>query len=97
MAAIMDLKTARRIRRALDSERSDPVLKQISDACTLRDSVNLAIDPDSGANLILFPPLGGEATFSCYWGLAGNGRTACLVLDGFFWEDVIGLAPIPLN
>jgi Protein of unknown function (DUF4241) len=92
MAAILDLKTGRRIRRALESDRSGPVFKQISDACSLGGWANLAIDPDSGANLILFPPLGGDATFSCYWGLTATGRTACLVLDCFFWENVIGLA-----
>lgn len=91
VAALMDLKTARRIRRSMDSGKSDRIPKMLSDAWEERSSSNLSIDPDSGANLIMFPALGGDATFSCYWGLSTGGRTVCLVLECFFYAEVIGM------
>jgi hypothetical protein len=88
----MDLKTARRIRRSIDSGKSDRIPRTISDAWEERSSSNLLIDPDSGANLIMFPTLGGDATFSCYWGLSTSGRTACLVLECFFYAEVVRMS-----
>jgi hypothetical protein len=60
----------------------------ISDASEARSWANLPVDPDSGANLFLFPALGDDATYSCYWGFSRSGRLACLVLECFFSPDV---------
>jgi hypothetical protein len=88
VAAVMDVKTARRVRRSITSGRSGRISRMISDAWEARSWANLPVDPDSGANLILFPALGDDATYSCYWGLSRSGRLACLVLECFFSPDV---------
>ena len=54
---------------------------------TTWDWANLVVDPESGANLVVFSAGVGDGAYPCYFGRDAAGNVACLVTDFLLLDD----------
>jgi hypothetical protein len=91
---LMDHKVCRFLRRRADEDKYERYARRFREAIDETNGLgaNYCVDPDSGANIILFRTWGGDGHFPSYFGYSADGSVVCLVTDMYLsLESVVGV------
>jgi hypothetical protein len=91
---LMDHKVCRFLHRRADEDKYGRYTQRFRQALDETNGLgaNYCVDPESGANIILFHTWGGDGNFPSYFGYSAEGSLVCLVTDMYLsLESVVGV------
>jgi hypothetical protein len=88
---LMDQKVWRFLRRRAEEDRYERYARRFREALDEADGLwaNYCVDPESGANIILFRTWGGDGHFPSFFGYSGDGSKVCLVTDMYLSSECV--------